>query len=164
MFWKNYSGADATAEILVMLLVSFLLGAALMYFYDKFLFDCVEEDDVFIVPHKSEIKEDKKREDISKETIFVKEVVETKNEDDLKIVEGIGPKIESILKSKGIETLSQLAETPAEDVRKILLEVGGERYAFHDPTTWGDQAQLAAHGNFDELKEYQDFLTKGRIA
>ncbi len=149
MFWKDYTGADATAEILIMLLGSFLLGALLMWLYDKFLFDCVEEDGV---------------DDFEEEVVETKIVdsVDENREDDLKIVEGIGPKIEEILKSSGIKTWKDLSESTPEQIRDILLEVGGERYAFHDPTTWADQAKLAVEGKFEELEEYQDFLNGGR--
>ena len=152
MFWKNYTGADATAEILIMLLGAFLLGAALMYLYDKYFFECVDEGF---------------EEDIQPDIIESENVIEEKyndsDEDDLKIIEGIGPKIESILKSKGIKTLKKLSETSKEEIKEILLEVGGERYAFHDPTTWADQAKLAHEGKMEELQEYQDFLMGGKM-
>lgn len=81
--------------------------------------------------------------------------------DDLKKVEGIGPKIEEILNAAGIATFAQLAEAGADKVRDILAEAG-DRYKAHDPTTWSNQAGLAAKGNWDELKELQDKLDGGR--
>jgi len=56
-------------------------------------------------------------------------------EDDLKLVEGIGPKIESLLKSANIKTFRELSDITPEQIREILREKGGERYAFHDPST-----------------------------
>jgi large subunit ribosomal protein L27 len=81
--------------------------------------------------------------------------------DDLKIVEGIGPKIEQLLKEGGIETWAQLAEAPVDRLREIL-DAAGPRYQIHDPSTWPAQAKFAADGQWDELKEYQDMLIGGR--
>jgi predicted flap endonuclease-1-like 5' DNA nuclease/uncharacterized small protein (DUF1192 family) len=81
--------------------------------------------------------------------------------DDLKIVEGIGPKIESLLNSAGIHNLDDLAKTTAEQLKKVLVDAG-ERYRIHDPSTWPEQARLAASGELGQLKEYQDFLAGGK--
>jgi large subunit ribosomal protein L27 len=81
--------------------------------------------------------------------------------DNLKIVEGIGPKIESLLNETGITTFAQLSETPADKIREIL-EAAGSRYKVHDPTTWPQQAGLAAEGKMDELKALQDELKGGK--
>lgn len=82
-------------------------------------------------------------------------------EDNLRIVEGIGPKIEGILKEAGVTTLSQLAETPPERLREILDEAGS-RFRSHNPKTWPVQAGLAADGKLVELKAWQDELKGGR--
>ena len=82
--------------------------------------------------------------------------------DDLKVVEGIGPKIEKLLNGAGILTWKELASTTPERLKEVLLLSGGEHYRIHDPSTWPDQARLAAHGEFDKLKEYKDFLSGGR--
>lgn len=81
--------------------------------------------------------------------------------DDLKIVEGIGPKIEELLFQNGVYTYQQLAETPVEEIRNIL-SAAGSRFAMHDPGTWSAQALLAANGEWDNLKAYQDFLNAGK--
>lgn len=83
------------------------------------------------------------------------------NPEDLKIVEGIGPKIEQLLKNGGVKTWRDLAGTSV-DRLKSILEAAGDRYRVHDPTTWPEQAQLATDGDWDKLKEYQDFLDGGR--
>jgi predicted flap endonuclease-1-like 5' DNA nuclease len=88
-----------------------------------------------------------------------KKVVSTK--DDLKIVEGIGPKIEELLNAAGINTWAQLSKTKA-DALKTILAGGGKRYAIHDPSTWAQQAGLAAAGKMDELKTWQAELTGGK--
>lgn len=83
--------------------------------------------------------------------------------DDLKIVEGVGPKIEQLLKEGGITTLAIMGETDADRIREILSEAGS-RYQMHDPTTWPAQAKIAASGDWDALKELQDRLQGGREA
>lgn len=83
--------------------------------------------------------------------------------DDLKIVEGVGPKIEQLLKEGGITTLAIMGETDAEKIREIL-HAAGARYQMHDPTTWPAQAKIAASGDWDALKELQDRLQGGREA
>lgn len=81
--------------------------------------------------------------------------------DDLKIVEGIGPKIEELLKNAGIDTWEKLADAPVDQLREVL-DAAGSRYQIHDPSTWPAQARFAANGQWDELKEYQDMLIGGR--
>jgi predicted flap endonuclease-1-like 5' DNA nuclease len=81
--------------------------------------------------------------------------------DDLKKIEGIGPKIAEILSGKGIVTFSDLAKTKAENIKKIL-EVAGPKFNVHEPSTWPAQAALAAKGKWDELKKLQDELNAGK--
>lgn len=81
--------------------------------------------------------------------------------DDLKIVEGIGPKIEQLLKEGGINTWEELANAEVERLKEIL-DAAGPRYQIHDPSTWPAQSRFAADGKWDELKEYQDMLLGGR--
>ncbi len=81
--------------------------------------------------------------------------------DDLKIVEGIGPKIETLLKEGGINNWDELAAAPVDRIKEIL-DAAGPRYQIHDPSSWPAQAKFAAEGKFDELKEYQEMLIGGR--
>lgn len=81
--------------------------------------------------------------------------------DDLKIVEGIGPKIEALLNDAGISTFGQLANTDTERLREIL-EAAGRRYQMHDPRTWVAQANMAAEGKWEELKTWQETLKGGK--
>jgi large subunit ribosomal protein L27 len=85
----------------------------------------------------------------------------TIKQDDLKMVEGVGPKIEGLLHDAGITTWEELANAPTEQVQGILDEAG-PRYRMHEPTTWAKQARLAADGNWEELVAYQDHLDGGR--
>jgi predicted flap endonuclease-1-like 5' DNA nuclease/cell division protein FtsL len=81
--------------------------------------------------------------------------------DDLKIIEGVGPKIAQLLQAAGIFSFAQLAKTDADRLREILL-AAGERYRIHDPTTWPEQADLCAKGEWEQLKVLQDRLNAGR--
>ncbi len=81
--------------------------------------------------------------------------------DDLKIIEGVGPKIADLLINGGIATFAQLAATTPEAIKEIL-EAAGSQYNVHNPATWPAQAQLAADGKWDELKTLQDELLGGR--
>jgi predicted flap endonuclease-1-like 5' DNA nuclease len=81
--------------------------------------------------------------------------------DDLKVVEGIGPKIEELCQNAGIYTFADLASSTPERVKEIL-SAAGPRFQMHDPTTWPDQAALARDGKWDELKKWQDELNKGK--
>jgi predicted flap endonuclease-1-like 5' DNA nuclease len=81
--------------------------------------------------------------------------------DDLKVVEGIGPKIESLFNEAGIYSFEQLATTAPERLKEIL-EAAGSRFQMHDPSTWPAQSKLAADGKWEELKRWQDELNKGQ--
>jgi predicted flap endonuclease-1-like 5' DNA nuclease len=81
--------------------------------------------------------------------------------DDLKRIEGIGPKIEKMLNDDQIFTWAELAAAPVDRLKGILRR-GGDRYKMHDPKSWPDQAKLAAEGRWKELEELQDILQGGR--
>lgn len=83
-------------------------------------------------------------------------------EDDLAgKLEGIGPGIQGVLYGSGIKTFSQLAATPVTRLEEILT-AAGDRYRLADPTSWPEQAQLAAAGDWQGLEELQDSLKGGR--
>ena len=77
--------------------------------------------------------------------------------DDLKKIEGIGPKIAETLVEAGIATYEDLAKAKPAKISEIIEGVRGN----HVPDTWPQQAQLAADGKWDELKELQDKLDGG---
>jgi large subunit ribosomal protein L27 len=81
--------------------------------------------------------------------------------DDLKKIEGIGPKIAEIFNNEGITTFAQLAETSTEKMQE-LLDAAGSRYSSHNPGTWAKQAAMAAAGQWDELKAWQDEMSGGK--
>lgn len=76
---------------------------------------------------------------------------------DLKVVEGIGPKIEQLLKNAGIQNWSDLARTDAFNLQNILA-TAGERFRLANPDSWPHQASMADSGAWKELKQYQNQL------
>ena len=81
--------------------------------------------------------------------------------DDLKLVEGIGPKIQEHLNAADIFTFADLADASVETIQGVL-DNAGSAYKMHDPSTWPDQAALARDGKMDELKVWQDNLKGGK--
>ncbi|NNM23176.1 MAG: 50S ribosomal protein L21 [Flavobacteriaceae bacterium] len=78
--------------------------------------------------------------------------------DDLKKIEGIGPKIAQTLTEGGIATFADLAKAKPAKIAEIIAGVRGN----HVPDTWPQQAKLAADGKWDELKALQDKLDGGK--
>ncbi len=81
--------------------------------------------------------------------------------DDLKIIEGIGPKIAELLIKAGIKTWKGLSEATVNRLKEIL-DAAGPSFQIHDPGTWPKQAGLAAKGQWDALKKLQDELDGGK--
>lgn len=88
-----------------------------------------------------------------------KKVTSAKN--DLKKIEGIGPKIATLLSEAGFKTFADLSTAKKADLKKVL-EAAGSRYKMHDPTTWPKQAKLAAKGQWEELAKLQSELKGGK--
>jgi len=63
--------------------------------------------------------------------------------DDLKKLDGVGPKLEEIFNGAGIATFENFAATPVEKLHEILEEAGS-RYASKDPAPWIEQAKELA--------------------
>ena len=78
--------------------------------------------------------------------------------DDLKKIEGIGPKIASVLAENGIDTFAALAAADPAAISEMIKDVRGN----HVTATWPAQAQLAADGHWDQLKDLQDRLDGGK--
>ncbi|MBT8233007.1 MAG: 30S ribosomal protein S6 [Saprospiraceae bacterium] len=97
---------------------------------------------------KSSSKEDKKE-----EKGYVKK-------DDLTLIEGVGPKIANLLSVAGLKSYDSVAGASIEDIRSILSK-GGSNYIGHDPSTWSQQAKLAAGGKWAELNKLKDKLIRG---
>jgi len=80
--------------------------------------------------------------------------------DDLKKIEGAGPKAAEALVNAGIDTFEKVANTSAEKLSEILTEASS-RLAHIVTDTWPKQAKLAAEGQWDELEKLQDRLDGG---
>ena len=85
-----------------------------------------------------------------------------KGTDDLKIVEGIGPKVEEALKAAGVDSWSALADSEPAKLTEILTAAEGN-FSGQNPETWPKQAQMAVNGEWDKLKEWQDELDGGKV-
>lgn len=75
--------------------------------------------------------------------------------DDLTCIKGIGPKSSSILQAAGISTYQKLADTGIQEIRDLLEKAN---YRLLDPTTWIEQARLAAKGEWGELEKLQETI------
>jgi small subunit ribosomal protein S6 len=82
--------------------------------------------------------------------------------DNLKRIEGIGPKIAEVLRAAGVASFAKLASMKPDEVKDILV-AAGDRFSFQDPTTWPAQADMAAKGEWDKLKKWQEDLKGGRV-
>jgi len=152
---QAYTASDASAEILLMLLVAFVLGT---------IFGCL-------------ICRERRPGSSSKQSVMPLLALAGRTaiplpgkkeqlpimQDDLTIIEGVGPKIESILKDNGIFTFELLSRTPTDRIERMLANAGSQ-YRIHNPKTWPEQAALAHEKRFDELKAFQDGLLGGRDA
>jgi len=82
-------------------------------------------------------------------------------QDDLTVVEGIGPKISGLFNNFDVKTWKDLSECSLDKCQEVL-DSGGERYKIHNPGTWPRQAKLAYEGKWEELKKWQDSLDGGK--
>ncbi|MEB2319330.1 MAG: helix-hairpin-helix domain-containing protein [Pseudomonadota bacterium] len=79
---------------------------------------------------------------------------------DLTLVEGIGPKIASVLADAGIRSFADLAVTPSSRLTEILT-TAGSNFRLADPGTWPEQALLAARGEWEALERLKAQLRGG---
>jgi hypothetical protein len=79
--------------------------------------------------------------------------------DDLTKIEGIGPKVAQVLKEAGITTFAALSQAEVEELKKSLHAAGLQMM---NPEGWIEQAELAAKGDWAELRKLQDELKGGR--
>lgn len=81
--------------------------------------------------------------------------------DNLKVIEGIGPKVQAALYDAGIVTYGQMASMSGDELTRIVKDEHGVRIV-GDAATWPKQAQYLVKGDADGLKAYQDKLVAGR--
>lgn len=133
----NPSGkSTAIVEILIMLFGAALLG----YLLHRLIYARPRSLDAYLSTPKPEKPQYSKR--------------KSNKVDDLKKIEGIGPKIEMLLNNAGIFSFEQLEEASNSEIKEILAAAGG-RLAVHDTSTWNQQAMLANTGKWRDLKKLQ---------
>ena len=81
-------------------------------------------------------------------------------EEDLKKIEGIGPKLSKVLHAAGVVNFKQLADKSVAEIQDILDDAG-PRYRIARPKSWPLQAAMAAAGDWDKLKAFQDEMRGG---
>ncbi len=82
--------------------------------------------------------------------------------DDLKRIEGIGPRIAAVLQEAGITTFAQLADADQARLERILEEADPRLLRLASPAHWPEQAALAAAGEWEALQALQSELKGGR--
>ncbi len=135
---QNYTLIDASIEIFTIVMWAFILGMMLGWL----------------------LKSDKKCKKISLDGSYTLKK-NTVKEDNLQIIEWIGPKIEKLLKKNSVSTFDDILKLGVVWLEEILLKAG-KKYTTHSPTTWPDQAQLAMKWKWSELEEYQSILNSSK--
>lgn len=127
--------------------------------------NCVFAVDAIPAPAKKAAAKPATKKPAAKKPVAKKKPAATKKAvakqaDDLKKIEGIGPKIAGLLNEAGIETFAQLSKASIKKLKSVL-EAAGPRFRLAKPDTWKQQAKLAAAGKDAELKKLQDELKGG---
>ncbi|NPA46456.1 MAG: hypothetical protein GXO24_04485 [Chlorobi bacterium] len=183
---ESYGKTTATVEIIIMLLVAFILGYMLRYFLEKSKdqtdwkakFESLQHEHEMLDKRFSLIRDENRQlttelDECRKKALSARntgygfagtaaKTAAPARKDDLKVVEGIGPKIEQLLYAEAIYTWEDLADTPVERLRQIL-DKAGPRYRVHDPESWPFQARMAAGGRWDELEKWQEEHKYGKF-
>ena len=83
-------------------------------------------------------------------------------QDDFSRLDGIGPKIASVLRSAGVKTFAKLAVKGADELREILEASNPILLKLSDPASWPEQGGMAAEGEWESLKALQKTLKEAR--
>lgn len=118
-------------------------------------------------PKKATVKKVAAKKVVTKKAVTkkvtAKKVAVKPAKDNLKKIEGVGPKIEKLMNAAEIMTFADLAKAKIAVLRDVLAKAG-PRFKMHDPATWSKQAKLAAANKWEELSKLQDELKGGRVA
>ncbi len=79
-------------------------------------------------------------------------------QDDFSHITGVGQKISSTLKNAGIKSFSKLATTEVKQISDILEKENPALLKLSDPSTWPEQARIAAEGDWDALSNLQNSI------
>jgi predicted flap endonuclease-1-like 5' DNA nuclease len=82
-------------------------------------------------------------------------------ENDLTVVEGIGPKIQELFHNHDVKTWKALSECSLDKCQSVL-DSGGDRFKMHKPGSWPEQAKMAYQGRWADLLKWQDELDGGK--
>lgn len=85
-------------------------------------------------------------------------------QDDLSIIDGIGPKVSAVLRLAGIKSFNRLASTNIKRIEEILVAENPNLLRLTDPSTWSEQAKIAADGDWEALSQLQQTLKEARRA
>lgn len=94
-------------------------------------------------PKAEKPKAEAPKTEVKKEEVVKEEALSADERDDLKKLDGVGPKLEEVFNAAGIATFENFAATPVEKLNEIL-EQAGSRYASKDPAPWVEQAKELA--------------------
>lgn len=83
-------------------------------------------------------------------------------QDDFSHLNGVGPKISATLRAAGVKTFAKLAAKEVDDIKEILMAENPSLLRLSDPSTWPEQARMAAEGKWDNLKALQEGLKDRR--
>ncbi len=83
-----------------------------------------------------------------------------KGNDDIEVIEGIGPKIGDLFRENGAGSFDKIMHLSVPAMNAIL-EKGGSRFKLANPGTWAQQAKLCYENRWTELRDLQDNLTAG---
>jgi predicted flap endonuclease-1-like 5' DNA nuclease len=111
--------------------------------------------------HEAEASDSSSHAETPKPEAEVVEAEPPPTPDNLTRIEGIGPRVATLLNETGILTFGQLAQA---DVNRLQELLQAQSLAMIDPSTWPEQATLAAEGNWEALDKLQDVLQGGRRA
>jgi predicted flap endonuclease-1-like 5' DNA nuclease len=82
--------------------------------------------------------------------------------DDFTKIDGIGPKVSSVLRSSGIKTFTKLASADAAELMEVLEAENPSLLRLTDPSTWSEQARMAAEGEWEGLEALQESFKESR--
>lgn len=83
-------------------------------------------------------------------------------QDDFTILNGIGPKVSTILRANGITSFVKLADSSVEKIKDILAAENPNLLRLTDPSNWPEQAQLASVGKWKSLSTLQNQIRETR--
>ena len=80
-------------------------------------------------------------------------ILKSSTKNDLKVIKGIGPKLEETLNSVGFNSFEQLAKMTIKDIT-IVLSDAGVNAKMYDISGWKAQSKLAFKGDMEAVKNW----------